>query len=257
MLRGVDHIAIAAPDPDAAAAALEDLVGLSAQGGGRHEAFGTRNRLAWLADGSYLELLGVEDEAAAASWPMGAAAIGALRTGGGFAAYALDDRPLEPDVHALRGYGSQIGDPVRGSRRRDDGEVVEWWTALPPRIGPDGLPFLIEHVMVGAEWGTHALNERAGYRHPIGSPVRLVRVDVAVDDPAASAAEHSKQLGMLFQAAGDLAVCTVGQHVVRLVPRSVAAASLVVTLAAAAAPRTADLLGVRFVVEHAVLSPVT
>jgi hypothetical protein len=255
MLRGIDHIAIAAPDPDAAAAALEVQLGVSPKGGGRHEAFGTRNRLAWLADGSYLELIGVDDDTAAAAWPMGAAATRALQSGGGFAAYALDDRPLEPDVRALRGYGSQIGDPVHGSRRRDDGEIVEWWTAMPPRIGPDGLPFLIEHVMVGAEWGADALDERAAYRHPIGSPVRLVRVDVAVDDPAASAAEHSKQLGMAFYAAGDLAVCTVGQHVVRLVPRAAAAAPLVVTLAAEAAPRTAELLGVRFIVEQAELPP--
>jgi hypothetical protein len=186
---------------------------------------------------------------------MGAAAVTALHRGGGFAAYALDDRPLEPDVRTLRGYGSEIGDPVHGSRRRPDGEVVEWWTAVPPRIGPDGLPILIEHAMVGAEWGAAILDQRAAFRHPIGSPVRLVGLDLAVADPVASAAEYSKQLGMTFSSIGGAVVCSIGQHVVRLVPRAAAAAPLVVTLAAEAAPRTAELLGVRFIVEQAELPP--
>lgn len=255
MLRGIDHIAIAVADPDGAAAALEDQLGLAVQGGGRHEGLGTTNRIAWLADSSYLELIGVEDEVQAGGWAMGAAAVTALKSGGGFAAYALDDRPLEPDVRALQGYGSQIGDPVRGSRKRSDGEVVEWWTAHPPRIGPEGLPILIEHVMVGAEWGAEVLDERATYRHPIGSPVRLVGLDLAVEDPASAAAEHSKQLGMAFYASGDLAVCSIGQHVVRLVPRANAAAPAVITLAAEAPTRRVDLFGVRFEVEQAEVSP--
>ncbi len=251
MLHGIDHIAIAVPDPDAAAADLERQLGLVAQGGGRHEGFGTYNRLIWLADASYLELIGVDDEAQAGGWAMGAAAVTALQRGGGFAAYALDDRPVEPDVRALRGYGSEIGDPVHGSRRRPDGEVVEWWTAMPPRIGPDGLPILIEHAMVGAEWGAEILDERAAFRHPLGSRVRLARLELAVADPVASAAEYSKQLGMTFSLVGSAAVCSIGQHVVRLVRGAEASAPVVITLAAEAPARSAELFGVRFVLEQA------
>jgi hypothetical protein len=251
MLHGIDHIAIAVPDPDAAAPDLEQHLGLVAQGGGSHEGFGTHNRLVWLADASYLELIGVDDEAQAGNWAMGAAAVTALHRGGGFAAYALDDRPLEPDVRALQGSGSENGDPVHGSRRRPDGEVVEWWTAVPPRIGPDGLPILIEHAMVGAEWGAAILDERAAFRHPIGSPVRLVSLELAAADPVAAAAEHAKQLGMTFSAIGKAVVCSIGQHVVRLVRTSEADAPAVITLAADAPPRSADLFGVRFIVEQA------
>lgn len=254
MLHGIDHIAIATPDPDAAATQLEQRLGLSATGGGRHESLGTFNRLIWLADGSYLELIGVDDEAQAGNWAMGAAAVTALHRGGGLAAYALDDRPLEPDVRALTGYGSEIGPAVRGARRRPDGEVVEWWTAVPPRIGPDALPFLIEHARTGVEWGAAALAERAGYIHPIGSPVILVRLDLAVADPEASAAEHSKQLGMTFYSIGETAVCTVGDQVIRLVPHG-AEAPVVITLGADAEPRTFDALGVRFVIERLELPP--
>ncbi len=255
MIHGIDHLAIAVPDPDAAATELERVLGVAATGGGRHEGFGTVNRLAWLADGSYLELIGVEDDAAAGRWPMGEAAVAALARGGGLAAYALDARPLEPDVRTLQGYGSDIGDPVAGSRRRPDGDVVRWWTALPPRIGPNGVPFLIEHVRAGAEWGAEALSERAGYRHPIGSPARLVRLDLAVADPAASAAEHAKQLGMSFQKVGDAYSWSSGGHVVRLLPEMGAEAPVVVSLAADAAARSAELFGVRFAIDQAVPSP--
>ena len=253
MLRGIDHIAVAVADPDAAAAEIEQRLGLVAGDGGRHEGLGTRNRLVWLADGSYLELIGVEDEERAAAWAMGAATLSALRRGGGLAAYALDDRPLQPDVRALQGNGSLIADPAHGSRRRPDGEVVEWWTAFPPRIGPDGLPFLIEHAMTGAEWGTDALAARARYVHRLGSAVRLAGLDLAVPDPTASAAEHAQQLGMLFSLVGHSAACSIGQHVVRLNPASQADAPVVVILAADVPPREAELFGILFRIERAKL----
>lgn len=250
MLHGIDHVAIAAPDPDAVAAQLERQLGLAATGGGHHDGLGTFNRIIWLADGSYLEIMGVDDEDAAQSWAMGRAAVEVLASGGGFAAYALDDRPLEPDVNVLRGYGSEIGDPIEGSRLRPDGEVVQWRTALPPRIGPDGVPFLIEHVMVGAEWGADVLAERAQYAHPIGSPVLLVGLDLAADDPEALGAEYSKQLAVDVRWTGDAVVASLGRHAVRLVPRHLAQAPVVIRLAADAEPRSLDLFDVRFLVER-------
>lgn len=41
MYLGLDHLVIAVPDPDDAAAEREDALGLAATGGGRHHAFGT------------------------------------------------------------------------------------------------------------------------------------------------------------------------------------------------------------------------
>jgi hypothetical protein len=250
MLHGIDHVVVAASDPDDVAQRLEDELGLAVGGGGHHQHLGTFNRIVWLADGSYLELMGVEDPEAARSWAMGQVAVEALAAGGGFAGYALDDRPLEPDVNVLRGYGSDIGDPVAGTRQRPDGEIVEWRTAVPPRIGPDGLPFLIEHVMTGAEWGADALAQRAHYRHPIGSPVLLVGLELAADDPAALAADYSKQLGIEMRWVGDSVVANVGNHALRLVPRHLADAPVVVRLGADAEPRWLDLFDLRFVVER-------
>ena len=79
MIRGIDHLVIACADPDAAARELEEAIGIAATGGGRHVGRGTFNRIAWLADGSYLELIGVDDRDAAMQQPVGAAAVRALR----------------------------------------------------------------------------------------------------------------------------------------------------------------------------------
>jgi len=64
MLLGIDHLVIAVPDPDAAAADLEAALGIAATGGGRHAQAGTFNRLIFLGD-TYLELIGIWDRALA------------------------------------------------------------------------------------------------------------------------------------------------------------------------------------------------
>jgi hypothetical protein len=254
MIRGIDHLVIACEDPDAAAAELERSIGLKATGGGRHDGLGTFNRLVWLSDGSYLELIGVDDRAAAVGQPVGAAAVRALDAGGGLATFALLDDDVEVTAATLGARGS-FG-PVRpGSRRRPDGELVEWWVAMPnAELGPTSLPFLIQHAYAGAEWGLAALEERSGYVHPLGSPVALVRLDIATPDPPVAAATVHEQLGIDFWAVADLAVAEVGSHVLRYVPRGQVPVPAVVTLAAEIdAPRTAELLGLRFDVERAEL----
>ena len=255
MIRGIDHVVIACADPDAAASELEAALGLAAEGGGRHAGSGTFNRIAWLADGAYLELIGVDDPDAALGQPVGAAAVRALEThGGGLATYALRVDDLEVTAATLGAAGS-LGPVTHGSRERADGDIVEWWTAFPTvDLAPDGTPFLIEHAYAGSEWSPSALAERATFRHPIGSRVRLARLDVATDDPPSTAAAIHEQLGVDFWAVADLAVADVGPHVIRLVPRREMAVPAVITLAAEIeAPRTAELLGMRFDVERAEL----
>ncbi|HJP70677.1 MAG TPA: VOC family protein [Candidatus Limnocylindria bacterium] len=258
MIRGIDHLVIACADPDAAAAQLESALGLSVSGGGRHAGRGTFNRIAWLADGSYIELIGVDDREAALAQPVGAAAVRALETrGGGLATYALRDDDLEATAAALGAIGT-FGAVTHGSREREDGEIVEWWTSFPTtELAPDAAPFLIEHAYTGAEWGLEALAERARFSHPIGSPVALARLDVAAADPPLTAATLHDQLGIDFWAVADLAVADVGTHVIRLVPTREMAVPAVVTLAAdVESPRTAELFGLRFDVERAALPSV-
>lgn len=255
MIRGIDHLVIASADPDAAAEELESALGLAASGGGRHGGRGTFNRIAWLADGSYIELIGVDDRDAALAQPVGAAAVRALDAhGGGLATYALRDDDLEATATALGAIGT-FGPVVHGTREREDGERVEWWTSFPmTELAPSAAPFLIEHAYTGAEWGLEALAERARFSHPIGSPVALARLDVAAADPPLTAATIHDQLGIDFWAVADLAVADIGAHVLRLIPTREMAVPAVVTLAAdVESPRTAELLGLRFDVERAEL----
>lgn len=254
MIRGIDHMVIAVPDPDAAATELASSLGLAFTAGGRHDGLGTFNRLAWLADGSYLELIGVDDRDAAQRHPLGSAVVRTLDDhGSGLAAYALLDDELELTVAQLQANGSAIGPAIHGSRANPDGATAEWWTAFPPRLGPaDGLPFLIRHLASGAEWSPEAQDARSRQVHPIGSPVRLARLDLAVADPFGRAAEYAAQLGIELWAVADLAVVEVGSHVVRLRALREMSVPAVITLAAEAEPRVVESLGLRFDVESLV-----
>lgn len=219
MASGIDHVVIAVNDPDAAAGELTEKVGLAFTAGGRHAGLGTFNRIAFLGD-AYLELLGVDDPTAAAAWPIGAAAVRALERGGGFATYGLLDDAIRNTVARLQANGSSIGPVVPGSRDRPDGELVAWWTATPPQLGPDRPPFLIKHLNAGAEWGADARAARRAFVHPVGAPVRLIGLELAVADPLNLAAACSRELSLAFTAVGETAshgaVAAIGPHTVVL-----------------------------------------
>ena len=259
MIRGIDHLVIACPDPDEAAATLESELGIAVTGGGRHPGAGSWNRIAWLADASYLELIGIDDPGLASKSPVNAAALRALESGGGLATYSLLVDEIDLTVQGLQAAGATFGSPRHGSRTRDDGEVVEWWVAFPDRpLNVDGVPFLIQHAYVGAEWGQQALAERARFEHPIGSPVRLHGLDIAATEPDSMAATLHGELQLDFWALGELAVADVGPHVLRIVPRGDLGLPVAVNLGAEiASPRAAEVLGLRFVVEPADVHAVT
>jgi catechol 2,3-dioxygenase-like lactoylglutathione lyase family enzyme len=253
MISAIDHIVIGVADPDAAAEQLTEQLGVAFTAGGRHASSGTFNRLAFLGD-AFLELMGVEDPALAAQGPIGAAALRAIEGGGGFATYALLDDAIEVTVAALQAAGSSIGPVKHGTRERPDGELVEFWVAMPERLGPDAPPFLIKHAYVGEEWGAGALARRRAATHPIGSPAILTRLDLATADPVELAAEYFAQLGLEFWTVADLAVCSVGPHTIRLMPtREMEVPAAVVVGAAVESPRTIEALGMRFDVEPVVL----
>ena len=59
----LDHIAISGATLDDATEAVEAALGVSLQGGGQHDVFGTHNRLLGLADGLYLEAIAADPNA--------------------------------------------------------------------------------------------------------------------------------------------------------------------------------------------------
>ena len=115
MIRGIDHLVIACPDPDEAAATLESELGLAVTGGGRHPGAGSWNRIAWLADGSYLELIGIDDPELASRSPVKcrrAPGAGVRRRPCDVFAARRRHRPLP--CRASQAAGATFGAPVHG-----------------------------------------------------------------------------------------------------------------------------------------------
>ena len=246
MASGIDHLVIAVSDLDAAAAEVTERVGLAFTSGGRHPGFGTFNRIAFLGDG-YLELIAVDDAAAARAWAIGAAAVRVLGDGGGFATYGLVDESIRVTVPQLQANGSRIGPVEHGARARPDGGRVEWLSAVPPVLGPHRPPFLIKHLDDGVEWAVDALALRRLFVHPLGSPAVLERLDLSVPDPHAVASDCLRDLGLEFQAVASTAVTSAGRQVIRLVAG--APGTTIGIAAAVGSPRTVYALGVRFEIQ--------
>ncbi|WP_299944381.1 VOC family protein [uncultured Ruegeria sp.] len=59
----LDHLAVAGETLEEASAHIEDALGVRLQAGGKHEKFGTYNRLLGLRDGLYLEAIAIDPEA--------------------------------------------------------------------------------------------------------------------------------------------------------------------------------------------------
>ena len=251
MLLGIDHLVIAVADPDAAAAELDGAVGLSASGGGRHEAMGTHNRLVWLGD-AYLELIGVWNATLAARSWIGRPALDALAAGGGFATYALATDDLAGDVAHLRDLGARWDGPTAGERQRPDGRVVRWSLATPPRLGPQEPPFLIEHDPEGAEWTSDERAARSEQVHPLGSAVRLEGVDLAAESVARSQGAYLRALGLLFRPSlvgSGAREASVGPHSVRLRAAGRGPATPRIRLVApGAADRTVEVFGIQLAI---------
>lgn len=254
MLTGIDHVIVAVFDPEMAARELEELVGLAASGGGRHEAHGTFNRLFWLGD-SYVELMGVfDDDLAQRSW-WGAHMRSVLARGTDSQAglvFATDD--LGADLARLRAQGSGLGEPSAGERRRPDGEVVRWRSARLPAPDPElGLMFVIEHDRSGAEWRAEDREARAASEMPGLGQVRLVRVELPAADVARVSLRLLREFGLQFRpslAGGGARDASIGAQTLRLVPEARGGRTTTVLRASALAEaRRATLLGCDWLVE--------
>lgn len=244
VLAGIDHLILAVVDPEQAAVELEHVLGLAATGGGRHDVHGTYNRLIFAGD-AYVELMGVFDAVVAdTSWwglHIKAQLAGAPAA---FAGLPLSSDDVSADCDRLQALGSGILQPLAGERLRPDGDVVRWRAARLPDPDSDlGLAFLIEHDTTGAEWHPADRAARAAQVHPLGTPARLIRVELPVSDVRSATLRLLRQLGLQFrpslagQGARD---ASIGVHTLRLSPR---AARPRITLHAGRERRAAQLLG--------------
>lgn len=251
MYLGIDHLVIAVTDPDDAAGAFETDIGPAPTGGGRHDALGTFNRVVWLG-GSYVEFIGVFDATlAAASW-VGAPALRALQTGGGFATWAIATDDLDAESAGLRAGGSSLGETRPGERLRPDGMAVRWRLAAPERLGPDEPPFLIEHDTTAAEWTTADRAARSSEAERLGGPIDLETLELPVDDPNGASQRLLRAVGLRFRpslAGGGSRDASVGRQTVRLRPRRGTAATPTIRLRGGSMDeRSIELFGCRWVV---------
>ena len=97
--------------------------------------------------------------------------------------FALASDDMTTDLASAAAIGSPLDGPIDGERRRSDGEVVRWTLAMPPTVGPDEPPFLIQHDLTGAEWRPDRA-ERGSLLHPLGGTLRVTALTIDVADPA-------------------------------------------------------------------------
>jgi Glyoxalase-like domain len=133
----LDHVVYAVPDLDRAAVRFRERFGLDSTEGGRHERWGTANRIVPLGD-QYLELVAAVDEPLAAETAFGRGVLERAADGGGWFTIAA----VADDLDAV---ASRLAIEVdSGSRKRPDGQTVRWRMAGldDPRREP-WMPFFL------------------------------------------------------------------------------------------------------------------
>lgn len=183
MIIGIDHILIAVQDLDLAIEVYQQL-GLQVLRGGDHPKMGTRNALVPLADGTYLELIGIWDETLADQ--MTPNLVRVMHSENRLANFALESDDLDADVAAIRARGFEFGDVREGERLRPDGVRVAWRSAMP---ADPHLPFLIQDT-------TPRTTRIPAPTEGIGRNLRFGDVNVGVTDLAGAQDAYQKLLGV-------------------------------------------------------------
>lgn len=140
MLTGIDHILIVVNDLEAAGEQFE-TAGFTVTPGGSHPT-GTHNALIPFQDGSYLELIAIEDAKLAKGHPWFERMAGKE----GFVTFAVGADPLDYELERLDSRGITAVDRKDGARKRPDGQQLEWKSSALASDPPVFLPFLIQDV---------------------------------------------------------------------------------------------------------------
>jgi Glyoxalase-like domain len=177
----IDHLVHATPDLDATVADLARH-GLVLSPGGAHDGLGTRNALADLGGGAYLEVIGPDpgQPEPAQPRPFG---IDRLREPC-LVAWAVRVADLDAAVAAARSRGHDPGPARDMARLRGDGVRLAWRLTPPPDTVPEVVPFLIawgdtEHPSRTAARGARLESFTAAHPDPAGVGERLTALGVA------------------------------------------------------------------------------
>jgi len=139
----IDHVTIAGTDLKALRDSFTAATGVPTEYGGPHANHATEMALASFPDGSYLELMGIQQQAdqqaaAAHSWSQ------FLRNNAGPCAFALRVPDVTAEIERMKKSGIHVGSAEKSGRTRPDGAKLSWETA---DVGPGArgmfFPFLI------------------------------------------------------------------------------------------------------------------
>jgi len=179
-----DHAVIAVPDLEIAIRDYQAL-GFTVIKGGVHANRATHNALIVFGNATYLELLAPTGEAPT----QGQQNFSRLSWREGLTGFALRSDDLEAEAVRLRGEGLMIGEVTPGGRRRPDGKVLEWKTAL---LDDSFAPFLIQDVTPQA-W--RIPGDPAITTHP-NHVVGVRGVVIAVGDMEHASNHYARLLGL-------------------------------------------------------------
>lgn len=167
-MSAIDHVIYATHDLAAAGHRFWEEFGLASYEGGVHPDYGTANRIVPLGD-SYIEIMGIQDEAVARMNPLGAFLLTQIDAGDRWVAWCL--RPDDIEATAKR-IGSVA---IPGHRMRPDGTAVTWMLAgLEIALAEPPLPFFIAWDDAASMPGREALDHRTDVKG-------ILRVEVACD----------------------------------------------------------------------------
>ncbi len=179
----IDHLVYATPDLAATVAELERS-GLVLSPGGAHVGLGTRNALAGLGGGAYLEVVGPDREQPepVAERPFGVDGLSRPR----LVTWAARVGDLDDAVAAARAGGHDPGPPLEMSRVRGDGVRLHWRLTPPPAVVPEVVPFLIAwaatvHPSRTAARGARLRSLTARHPDPAAVRARLAALGLQAD----------------------------------------------------------------------------
>jgi hypothetical protein len=170
----LDHLSYAA-GPEGLASCVQRLgarLGAGFTDGGIHPSFGTRNFVLPLANGCYLEVVGVLDHPAVDKAAFGRAVRARAEDGGGWLAWAIR-------VDDLTAIENRLSRPAAsGHRRRPDGFDLRWrQIGLYDLMEDPQLPFFVK-------WDVDEQQHPSAAQHSSAtkSPIALRSVEIAGDE---------------------------------------------------------------------------
>jgi hypothetical protein len=175
---GIDHLIVATPTLRATVEEFSNRLGVTLAPGGQHLQWGTRNYLASLGEGRYLEIIGPDDDEPEPEQPrpLGIDQLPGAR----LAAWVAGVTEIDAAVRAARDAGFDPGPVLDASRERPDGGRLSW-RMTPIRAGV--VPFLIDwtgspHPSTTSPQGLRFVELRAWHPEPSRAQAELTALGI-------------------------------------------------------------------------------